>query len=74
MLITLRPGVEERLSTWSMETKQPAEKFINETLENALEDFEDYTEAVKICAEVDGGRMKTYSKKEVWRELDAMED
>ena len=74
MLVTLRPEVEERLSTWSIETKQPAEKFINETLENALEDFEDYREAMKICAEIEAGRMRTYSKEEVWRELDAMEN
>ena len=36
-----------------------------------LEDWEDYTDALRICAEIDSGRMKTYSREEINREMDA---
>lgn len=74
MAVTLKPEIEERLNSWSIATKQSADEFINETLENALEDWEDYTDALKICSEIDSGREETYSAEEVWRELDEMDD
>ena len=42
---------------------------ITEALERYLEDWEDYTDAVQICAEVDAGRMRTYTQEEIDREI-----
>ena len=73
MMVEIAPEISSRLSSWSISTHEPPEKFVSATLENALEDWEDYSEALKICAEIDSGRMETYSMEEVWRELDGME-
>ena len=73
MIVELAPEISSRLSSWSLSTQEPPEKFIEDALKKALEDWEDYSDAVKICAEIDAGRMETYSMDEVWRELDDLE-
>lgn len=72
MQITLDKKMDTRLSAWSMATKRPPEQFINETLDKALEDWEDYEEALRICELVDKGLMKVYSFSEVERQLDEL--
>ena len=62
LTIELSPEMEERLNLWSDRENAPIESFIESTLEKALEDWEDYENAVRISAEVKAGRMKTYSK------------
>ena len=74
LTIELSPEVEERLNLWSDRENAPRESFIESMLEKALEDWEDYEDAVRISAEVKAGRMKTYSKEEVWRELDELDN
>ncbi|MBQ7196417.1 MAG: hypothetical protein IJS40_03310 [Synergistaceae bacterium] len=74
MFIELAPEIENRLNSWSISTHEPPQKFIDKTLSEALEDWEDYMDAVRICALVDSGEMKTYSLEEVERELDGMDD
>ena len=73
MVITLNPEIEKRLTEWSISEKQSPDEFVNETLEKALEDWEDYMDAVRICAEIDSGRMKTCSMEEFHRKLDELD-
>ena len=72
-MIATTPEIDSRLRTWSRITKQPPEIFVQQTLDEALDDWEDYNEALRICAEVDAGRMRTYSLQEVEAHLNALE-
>ena len=74
MVLTLKPEIEKRLTEWSIKEKKSPVDFVNETLDKALEDWEDYMDAVRICALIDSGQMKTYSLEEVEKELDELED
>ena len=77
MQITLDKKMDTRLNAWSVATKKSPEQFINETLDKALEDWEDYEDALRICELVDTGLMKVYSLEEVkghLDELNALED
>ena len=70
MTIELTPEMEKRVGAWQKKTNGDTSSMMAEALERYLEDWEDYTDAVQICAEVDEGRMKTYSQEEIDRELD----
>ena len=72
MQVTLDKKIDTRLSAWSVATKKSSEQFINETLDKALEDWEDYEEALRICELVDTGLMKVYSLEEVEKHLDKL--
>ncbi len=72
MILTTTPAQDTRLRAWSLTNKQPPEVFVNDALERSLEDWEDYTDAIRICAEIDAGRMKTYSLAEVEAHLDEL--
>ncbi len=74
MLIELAPEIETRLNSWSITTNEPPEKFIKQKLEEALEDWEDYTDALKICELVNAGKMKTHSLEEVERLSNEMDE
>ena len=73
MILTTTPEQDSRIQAWSEATRQPPEVFIRESLDRALEDWEDYAEALRICAEVDTGRMKTYTLAEVTEQMNALE-
>ncbi len=73
MILTTTPELDSRIKTWSRINKQSPERFIMQAIERSLDDWEDYNDALHICAEVDAGRMKTYSLDEVERHLDALE-
>ena len=73
MILTTTPTLDTRLRAWSTANKLPPEVLINDALERSLEDWEDYTDALSICAEVDAGRMNKYSLAEVKRHLDALD-
>ena len=73
MILTLTPERDARLQHWSKETRTPPETLINAVLDEALDDWEDCRDAVRICAEVDSGKMRTYSLEEVEEHLDALE-
>ncbi len=73
MILTLTPERNARLQCWSKETRTPPEALINAVLDEALDDWEDYQDALRICTEVDSGKMRTYSLKEVEGHLDALE-
>lgn len=70
MTIELTPEMEKRVGMWQKETNGDTASMMAEALERYLEDWEDYTDAVQICAEVDAGRMKTYTQEEIDREFD----
>ncbi|MBQ3458407.1 MAG: hypothetical protein IJG30_05550, partial [Synergistaceae bacterium] len=70
MLLELDEKTNTRIQSWSAANNQPPEVFINYALEQSLDDWEDYADALSICAEIDAGRMKTYSLEEVERQLD----
>ncbi len=73
MLVTLNNNVDRRLQSWCKYTHLSPEVFIIDAVERSLDDWEDYNDALRICAEVDAGRMKTYSLDDVERHLDALE-
>ncbi len=73
MIVTLNENIGTRLQSWCRLSNLSPEAFVNRALDQYLEDLEDYTDAVNICAEVDAGRMKTYSLVEVEKHLDALE-
>lgn len=73
MILTTTPELDSRIKTWSRINKQSPERFIMQAIERSLDDWEDYNDALHICAEVDAGRMKTYSLDDVERHLDALE-
>lgn len=73
MILTTTPELDSRIKTWSRTNKQSPERFIMQAIERSLDDWEDYNDALHICAEVDAGRMKTYSLDDVERHLDALE-
>ena len=73
MIVTVDEKTGTRLKSWSMATNQPPEVFINEALEQSLDDWEDYIDALNICDEIDSGRMKTYSMDEVERQLNELD-
>ncbi len=72
MIVALDEKINSRLQTWSKHTKQPPEVFINHSLEHALDDWEDYMDALSICSEIDSGNMKVYSLDEVEKQLDEL--
>lgn len=74
MIIELAPEIETRLNSWSITTNEPPEKFVKQKLEEALEDWEDYTDALKICELVNAGKMKTHSLEEVERLSNEMDE
>ena len=69
MTVELTPEMEERVGIWREKTNGDTGSMITEALDRYLEDWGDYTDAVQICAEVDAGRMKTYSWEEVKQHL-----
>lgn len=69
--IDLTSELEERVGVWKREKSGDTAVLITEALDKYLEDWEDYTDAVRICAEVDAGRMRTYSREDINREMDA---
>ena len=69
--LELTSELEERVNAWRRATNGDTEALMSEALLQYLEDWEDYTDASEICAEIDAGRMKTYSREEVNREMDA---
>ncbi len=73
MIFTTTHETDFRLRNWSNITKQPPETFIQQTLDEALDDWEDYNDALRICAEIDRGEMQTFSLHEVEEHLDALE-
>lgn len=73
MLLTLDEKTNTRIQSWCAANNQPPEVFINYALEQSLDDWEDYLEALKICEEIDAGRMKTYSFEEIERQLDELD-
>ena len=73
MILTTTPDIDTKLLAWSSSTKLPPEVFINDVLDEALDDWEDYMDALRICSEVDAGSMKTYSLQEVEAHLDALD-
>ena len=72
MMVSLDEKINSRLQLWSKHTKQPPEVFINHSLEQALDDWEDYNDAISICSEIDSGNMKVYSLDEVEKQLDEL--
>lgn len=74
MILTTTPDIHARLRSWSISTNQSPELFINEAIDEALSDWEDYCDALRICAEVDTGKMRTYSLQEVEAHLDALDN
>ena len=74
MLITLNENIGSRVCSWCRLSNQSPEAFVISALEQYLEDLEDYSDAVHLCAEVDAGRMKTYSLAEVTEHLNALEN
>ena len=73
MLLQINSDINTRLQHWSTVTKESPEDFVNDTLSEALDDWEDYQDALRICASVDSGRMKTYSLAEVEQHLDELD-
>ena len=73
MIVTVDERIDTRIQSWSRTTNQPPEVFIHEALEQSLDDWEDYIDALSICEEIDSGRMKTYSMDEVERQLDELD-
>ena len=73
MVVTLDEKINSRLQLWCKHTQLPPEVFINHSLEQALDDWEDYNDALRICAEIDRGEMQTFSLHEVEEHLDALE-
>ena len=69
--LELTSELEERVNVWRRETNGEAEELMSEALLQYLEDWEDYTDAISICAEIDSGRMRSYSREEINREMDA---
>lgn len=72
MIVTLDKRFHSRIKNWSKATKQSPNILINKALEQSLDDWEDYRDAVNICSEVDAGNMKTYSFDEVEKHLDEL--
>lgn len=73
MIFTTTPETDLRLRTWSNVTQQSPELFIQQTLDEALDDWEDLQDAIRICSEVDSGQMKVYSLDEVEKHLDEID-
>ena len=73
-LLQISREIDTRLQNWSTVTKEPPEDFINEAISEALDDWEDYQDALRISAEVKAGRMKTYTLAEVERHLDELDN
>ena len=72
MILNTSPTLDDRITSWSKYTKQPPETLISQALEHYLDDWDDFHEALRICDEVDSGRMNTYSLDEVERQLDEL--
>ena len=73
MLLEIDTKTDMRIKEWCRATDGTPEEFANYALEEALDDWEDYQDALRICALVDSGRMKTYSLAEVDKHLDELD-
>lgn len=72
MLVDVSTDLDTRLQDWSRVTGQPPQVFVEEALDRSLEDWEDYMDAVRICADIDAGKMKVYTLAEVEGQLDKL--
>ena len=73
MILTFDEKTNTRIQSWSKATNQSPEVLIHAALEQSLDDWEDYNDALRICSEVDRGKMQTFSLHEVEEHLDALE-
>jgi predicted transcriptional regulator len=62
MTLELTPELERRIDEWSREFKEPPQSLAVGLLE---EYFEDSDTGAMIAAEVDAGKMRTYSREEM---------
>jgi RHH-type transcriptional regulator, rel operon repressor / antitoxin RelB len=67
--IQLTPELESRLDRLAEKTGRPKGFYLQEALENAIEDLEDYYSAEEVLRRVRSGQEETYSSAEVRREL-----
>lgn len=72
MIITLDKNIGSRLTHWSKANRRSPNAFVHDILQQSLDDWEDYSEAINICSEVDAGRMKVYSLDEVEKQLNEL--
>lgn len=72
MIITLDKNIGSRLTHWSKANRRSPNAFVHDILQQSLNDWEDYSEAINICSEVDKGSMKVYSLDEVEKQLNEL--
>ena len=72
MILTLNENTNIRLQHWSKANNLPPEVLIHDSLNEALDDWEDYMDALRICAEVDAGSMQVLPFSEVEKQLDEL--
>lgn len=65
MVLEVSPELRERVNLWGNRIGAVPENLAVRALEEYIEDLEDYYEAAKISAEIEAGRMETYSLEEV---------
>lgn len=73
MVLEVPKELEARVEWGSGRAAEPPDVFMIRAIAQRLEDMEDYEEAARVLAEVEAGRMKTYSLEEVERELDELD-
>lgn len=72
MILSTSQALDARIASWSNYTKLPPETLIFKAIELYLDDWEDFQDALRICDDVDSGRMNVYSLDEVERQLDEL--
>ena len=70
LAVRLDKSTEERLANLAQKTGRPKSYYVREALNSYLEDLEDIYLAEKALEDLRAGRSRTYTLKEVERDLD----
>ena len=69
IVLNFSPELMRRIKFWSVKNRQRPELFLRKRIAEHIEDVDDDEIAAKISAEIEAGRMKTYSWEEVKKDL-----
>ncbi len=70
IVLNFSPELMRRIKFWSVKKRLKPELFLRKLIAEHIEDMDDYEIAAKISAEIEAGRMKTYSLEEVEKEFE----
>ena len=73
LTLNLPSQLEQRLSQWTANTHQSKEYGVQRALEEFLDDYEDYSNALRVAERVKNGQEPTYTLEELKKRHDLLD-